>query len=82
MFCSHVINVGSNPNITNFELDSLNFELTRTQVRPPKLNFEPARTCPKSPNYEPVWLKMGRTQAQIWKIRTLNRSEPRFVYQN
>ena len=36
-----LFSVGSNPNITNFELDMSNFELTRTQDRPPKPNFEP-----------------------------------------
>ena len=54
-----------NPNIMNFELDRLKFELTRTQVHPTKLNFKLIRTPPKSPDLETVQPEMGQTQAQI-----------------
>ena len=78
--------VESNPNIMNFKLlrtwQKSNFKLTRTQVRPPKPNFEPFQTPPKSPNFKPVQPEIGLTKAQIWKNWTSNPSKPRFIYQN
>ena len=38
-----------------FELDRSKLELFRTQVHPPKPNFEPFRTPAKCPNFELVW---------------------------
>ena len=70
------VSVGSNPNITNFEL-------RRSQVCSQKPNLEPTQTPSKSPNFEPVRPETRQTQEQIWKKnRTSNPSEPRLVYQN
>ena len=68
-----------------FKLDRSNFELTRTQVHPPKLNFEPIRilTPYKKPELQTCLARNGpNPQSQIWKNWTLNPSEPKFVYQN
>ena len=75
------ISVGLNPNIIKFELLwTWKDKNTRTQVHPPKQNFESTRTPPKSSHFKPVWPETVRTQAQIWKNQTLNPSLPRFVY--
>ena len=70
--------------LNSFELERSNFKLTRTQVRPPKLNSKPIRTPSKSPKFKPVWSETGLIHAQIkiGKTKLSKPLEPRFVYQN
>ena len=48
-------------------------------VHPPKRNFKPVQTLPKSRNFEPDQPEMGQNQDQIQKNRTLNHSKPRYI---
>ena len=79
-------NVGSNPNIMNFELlRTWQVELwthsnpglsTKTELLTYLNLFK------KPNNFEPVQPETSRTKTQIWKNQTLNHSKLRFVYQN
>ena len=77
--------IGSNPNIMNFELLRTWQAELRTHSNPGSFTKTELRTLSnpsKCLNFELFWHEIGQTQAQIWKNRTSNPSEPRFVKSN